>query len=281
MELFAVCIAVCKAVTLEDCQHIIIFTNPMVAAKRAVDPSVHSGQAHSLATCKALAQWFTMSENHRVEFITTPSKIEWGLQYAAHCRARSLPAIPMGRRPATSLDSMRKCVTDSVLDSWSTMFQDKKYRGHQFLSLVETKGTVIAPTYANGGLWLKFVGEDVKTCTRMCRAILDHTPTSDYYRRFNIPKLTPACVVPQGNHASTYSQDAQTWTRTDAHPSFQTSSSGTFRRTQPCLDSNPHQRVSGEQEGQAITHLMSQWLLPFVGALDLAAEKDLAKSEAP
>jgi hypothetical protein len=180
-ELSAVRMAVCKAVTLEDCHHIIIFTDSMVAAKRAVDPSVHSGQAHSLATCKALAQWFALSENHRAEFIATLSKLEWGLQYAAHCRARSLPAIPMGRRPAISLDGMRKHVTDSALNSCLTMFQDKKYRGHHFLPLVETKGTVIAPMYANGGSWLRFVGEDVKTCTRMCRAILDHAPISDYY----------------------------------------------------------------------------------------------------
>jgi hypothetical protein len=70
-ELFTVCMAVCKAVTLEDCHHIIIFTDSMVVAKQAVDPSVHSKQAHSLATCKALAQWLAISENHRVEFITT------------------------------------------------------------------------------------------------------------------------------------------------------------------------------------------------------------------
>jgi hypothetical protein len=66
------------------------------------------------------------------------------------------------------------------------MFQDKRYRGHHFLSLVETKGTAIAPTYANGGSWLKFVGEDVKTCRHMCWVILDHTPISEYYPRFNI-----------------------------------------------------------------------------------------------
>jgi hypothetical protein len=187
-ELFVVRMAVCKAVTLEDCHHIIIFTDSMVVAKQAVNLSVHSGQAHSFAICKALAQWFAISENHRVEFIATLSKLEWGLQYAAHCCARSLPAIPMGRRPATSLDGMQKHITNSALNSWSTMFQDKKYCSHHFLPLVETKGTIIAPMYANGGSWLRFVGEDVKTCTHMCRAILDHAPISDYYCRFNIPE---------------------------------------------------------------------------------------------
>jgi hypothetical protein len=68
---------------------------------------------------------------------------------------------------------MQKPITNSALDSWATMFQDKKYHGHHFLSMVEMKGTVIAPMYANGGLWLRFVGEEVKLCTCMCRAILN------------------------------------------------------------------------------------------------------------
>jgi hypothetical protein len=81
---------------------------------------------------------------------------------------------------------MQKHITDSALNSWMTMFQAKKYPGHHFLSMVEMKGTIIVPTYANGSLWLKFVGKGIKLCTYMCRAILDHTPINDYYRQFNI-----------------------------------------------------------------------------------------------
>ena len=91
-ELFAIRMAVGRAVTLRDCQHILVFTDSMASARRAVDPSVHSRQAHSLAVCKALAQWFALSESHRVEFIATPSKLEWGIQHAAHRGARSLPS---------------------------------------------------------------------------------------------------------------------------------------------------------------------------------------------
>ena len=164
----------------------------MVAAKRSVNPSVHSGQAHSLAVCKALTQWFEESEDHSIEFITTPSKLEWGIQHAAHCRARGLPPIPVGARPQTSLDSLCKRITDTALDRWKTRFQDEQYRGNFFLPLVETKGTAISPMYANGGAWLRYVGEDVTLCTQMCRAILNHAPISDYYRRFNIPE-THSC----------------------------------------------------------------------------------------
>ncbi|RXW12783.1 hypothetical protein EST38_g13070 [Candolleomyces aberdarensis] len=76
-------------------------------SRRSVDPSVHSGQAHSLAVCKALSEWFFRGGDRSLEFIGTPSKLEWGIHHQAHVASRSLPPIPTGRRPATSLDSVR------------------------------------------------------------------------------------------------------------------------------------------------------------------------------
>ena len=35
---------------------------------------------------------------------------------------------------------------------------------------------------------VKICGDDIKTCTCMCRAILNHALISDYYHRFNIPE---------------------------------------------------------------------------------------------
>ncbi|RXW14339.1 hypothetical protein EST38_g11512 [Candolleomyces aberdarensis] len=187
-ELFAIRSAIVRATLLEDCDHIIVFTDSMAAARRAVDPSVHSGQAHSLAVCKTLSEWFADKASRSLEFIETPSKLKWGLQQQAHSAARSLPPVSSGRRPATSLDSVRKHITQSALDTWGVRFQSVDYRGSQFLGMNETKGTAIAPTYANGGSWMKSVGEDTKLCTRMCRAILNHAPIGEYYCRFNIPE---------------------------------------------------------------------------------------------
>jgi hypothetical protein len=185
-ELFAIRMAVSKATMLENCDQIVIFTDSMALARRAVDPSVHLGQAHSLAVCKALAIWLSEMGDRVIEFVQTPSKLQWGLQYAAHTCVRDLPPVPTGRRPATSLDYMRKSITQSALDSWTTAFQDEKYCGSQFLQLKDTMGNALTPTYANGGTWLKSVGEETKLCTRMCRTILDHAPIGDYYCRFNI-----------------------------------------------------------------------------------------------
>jgi hypothetical protein len=98
---------------------------------------------------------------------------------------------------------MQKRITNSALNFWTTMFQDKKYCGHHFFSMMETKGTVIAPTYANGSSWLKSVGEDVKLCTCMCRAILDHTPISNYYCRLNILE-THSCLCGAARQSHEY-----------------------------------------------------------------------------
>jgi hypothetical protein len=186
-ELFAIRAAVCKATGFVNCDRIVLFTDSIGMAKRAVDPSIHSGQAHSLAVCKALNTWLSVSPDRRVDFIETPSKLKWGIQHAAHLRARSLPPVLAGARPDTSLDSVRKEVTNSAIDSWATMSKKDEYLGHQFLILRDPKGKRLRPTYSNGGMWLRNVNEDNALCARFCRAILNHALTGEYYRRFNIP----------------------------------------------------------------------------------------------
>ncbi|RXW13928.1 hypothetical protein EST38_g11928 [Candolleomyces aberdarensis] len=115
-ELFAIRSAITRATMLEGCSRIIIFTDSMAAARRSVDPSVHSGQAHSLAVCKALGEWFSNGEDRSLEFISAPSKLKWGIHHQAHVACRSLPPVSTGRRPATSLDSVRKRITQTALE---------------------------------------------------------------------------------------------------------------------------------------------------------------------
>ena len=52
-ELFAIRLGVSKATSM-DIEHIILITDSLDSARRSVDPSVHSGQAHSLAVCSVL-----------------------------------------------------------------------------------------------------------------------------------------------------------------------------------------------------------------------------------
>ena len=72
------------------------------------------------------------------------------------------------------------------------MSKDPDYRGHQFLVLRDPKGKPLPPTYANGGAYLRHVNGDPRLCVRFCRAILNHAPIGEYYRRFNIPE-DPEC----------------------------------------------------------------------------------------
>jgi len=98
---------------------------------------------------------------------------------------------------ATSLDSLCRKATATCLDSWSTMFQNKKYRGHNFLLLQNLDGGIVQLTYAKGGSWLGEVGGRLSVTTRMCRSILRHAPIGSYFQRFNIDKSHRCeCGVP-------------------------------------------------------------------------------------
>lgn len=56
-ELFGLRVAVCRSILMENCDELYVSTDSLASAQRAVDPSVHSGQGHSLAVCRALEPW--------------------------------------------------------------------------------------------------------------------------------------------------------------------------------------------------------------------------------
>src|ERR1700710_1458730 len=95
-ELFAICSAIAKAISFDWCRGIVIFTDSMASARRAVDPSIHSGQGHSVAICVALASWFEADPRRRISFVYVPSKLEWGTHAEAQEYAKELK-VPMGR----------------------------------------------------------------------------------------------------------------------------------------------------------------------------------------
>ena len=74
-ELFAIRLSITKATSF-DIKHIILITASLSAAKRAVDPTVHSGQVHSLAIILALRQFFAESPNQHIDFWDCPSNAQ-------------------------------------------------------------------------------------------------------------------------------------------------------------------------------------------------------------
>ncbi|KAJ3518375.1 hypothetical protein NMY22_g13710 [Coprinellus aureogranulatus] len=102
-ELTAIRFALCRAVLRPGCERIVLFTDSIAMARRAVDPSVHSGQTHSLAVCKALATWFSGHPERSILFVETPSKLKWGIHHRAHRHATGMAPVRSGGYPATSL----------------------------------------------------------------------------------------------------------------------------------------------------------------------------------
>ena len=56
-----------------NCDRVVIFTDSMQQARRSVDPSLHTGQAHSLAVVWVLRLWLQQDANRYIEFIYTLS----------------------------------------------------------------------------------------------------------------------------------------------------------------------------------------------------------------
>jgi hypothetical protein len=56
-ELYAIWIGLGLAMAVPGAKSIKLFTNHFAAARKAVDPSIHASQGHSLEVCRMLADW--------------------------------------------------------------------------------------------------------------------------------------------------------------------------------------------------------------------------------
>jgi len=66
-ELFVIRLGVVKATSF-DVKHIVIITDSLTAARRAVNASVYSGQAYSLTIVQALRGFFTNHPDCSIHF---------------------------------------------------------------------------------------------------------------------------------------------------------------------------------------------------------------------
>ncbi|KAK1234706.1 hypothetical protein PQX77_002087, partial [Marasmius sp. AFHP31] len=150
-ELVAIHFAVVRVVSgSEPYKCITVFTDSIASAARAVDPPLHSGQAHSLAMCKALHEWFLGDDDREIKFVEVPLSAKWSVHHSAHLFVRGLPLVGVGKAPQTLLDYLRKRATDACQNAWVTRFQDTKYKSRQFLELNDLKGKPLHPKYTGG-----------------------------------------------------------------------------------------------------------------------------------
>ncbi|CAA7267560.1 unnamed protein product [Cyclocybe aegerita] len=104
-ELNAISCTVRLAVKQANCQHFMVLTDSMGSAHRAVDPSIHSGQAFSLSVCRALQEWFEADDLRHITFVYVPSALRWDIHGEAHKYVTELK-VRVGR-----------CKTDNSIDT--------------------------------------------------------------------------------------------------------------------------------------------------------------------
>ncbi|KAF5347025.1 hypothetical protein D9756_011012 [Leucocoprinus leucothites] len=180
-ELYSIRIGIAKAISLQ-CDHIILITDCLPAAKLAVDPSIHSSQSQSIQVCRLLFDWLSAKSSRSIDFWDVPSKWRWKPHLRVHNDVTSTRIHAPSHTGAT-LDFLRHKATNDCQKSWETTFWKKKYRGNGFL-LSKKNRKFIIPTYVKGGMWLPLANESPQLCARMTRAILNHAPIGAYRERF-------------------------------------------------------------------------------------------------
>ncbi|CAA7267594.1 unnamed protein product [Cyclocybe aegerita] len=163
-----------------------VFTDSMGSAHRAVDPSIHSGQAFSLSVCRTLQEWFEVDDLHCITFVYVPSALRWDIHGEAHKYITELKVRVGRHKTDNSIDVLRSRAAHSVLDSWSSTFQDPTYQGSEFLELQQPDRWLIQPSYFNGGSWLSTFRHSITEFARICQCITGDAPIGAYYCHFKI-----------------------------------------------------------------------------------------------
>jgi hypothetical protein len=156
-ELYAIRIGLGLAMVVPGAKSIKLFTDHFAVVRKAVDPSIHAGQGHSLEVCRMLANWLGADPKQSVTFVKVLSHLEWGFHKDIHDYITDLGSqVSMGRHPYTSIDYACKRATDACQDEWVRLFDSHPlYTGRGFLRLNDSQGQKLQPSYVNGGTWCK------------------------------------------------------------------------------------------------------------------------------
>jgi len=158
-ELFAICLAISKA-TVTGCIDIIIFTDNISAAKRAMDMSIHSGQEHSIAMSRLLRSHFIAYPEGNLHFLDCPSDAKWFIQARVHDDAVRTQ-YPVAEQIHTLLDALSQRNSKTCLEEWITEFSRGKTQGRNFLIMNTEKHREATSTYAKGGTWMSYLGHSI------------------------------------------------------------------------------------------------------------------------
>ena len=101
-ELVASRLGIAKATSL-DVDRIVVITDSLSSAKKALDPSHHSGQSESITIAHLLRPFFNRNSSNKIEFWDCPSKARWHLHAIVDDDAKSTN-VPSTPSQFTSLD---------------------------------------------------------------------------------------------------------------------------------------------------------------------------------
>ncbi|CAA7270664.1 unnamed protein product [Cyclocybe aegerita] len=80
-----------------------------------------------LSVCRVLQEWFEADDLCRITFVYVPSALRWDIHGEAHKYVTELKVRVGRRKTDNSIDTLRSRAVHSVLDSWSSTFQDPTY----------------------------------------------------------------------------------------------------------------------------------------------------------
>jgi len=182
-ELFTIRCGINQVSCLNYISKIIIITDSIHAAKRILDPSIHSYQVQAAAILKNLRYFFNRHKDNSIKFWKCPSHLKWWLHNEVDKETKKFNLVPLFPCK-NSWEFSKKCESDNILNFWKITFQASNLKGSQFLDLVNNDNNPIEPTYAKGGSWLKSFGHSNSLCARAIRAITSHALIGKYRLRF-------------------------------------------------------------------------------------------------
>jgi len=132
-ELFTIRLKVSKATSI-DINCIILITDSLDSVRKAVNLSVHSGQAYFLAIYSVLRSFFSSGLSYKIQFWNCPSKAKWFLYQIVYIDVTNT-RVAAGRHLVISIDSLCSKNVLLCLDVWRTAFNCSTVQGHPFLTL--------------------------------------------------------------------------------------------------------------------------------------------------
>ncbi|CAA7270650.1 unnamed protein product [Cyclocybe aegerita] len=142
-------------------------------------------------------EWFEADDLCRITFVYVPSALRWDIHGEAHKYVTELKVRVGHRKTDNSIDALRSQAAHSVLDSWSSTFQDPTYRGSEFLELQQPDRRPLQPSYLNGGPWLSTFGHSITEFARVCQCITGHAPIGAPVSIFSFAvAIATPCITP-------------------------------------------------------------------------------------